>query len=167
MEKKQEHLVSYPRKKKKNLVHVQPQQTEQMLCRWCDFWGIERQKNKNASWLRAFPSLMGKEKASSKLQHVLHGWSKHTNILHDSPSSSFPRLSWEHRVVLFLTQQGSGVQWLDRLWHGLSEQPELRGERRSIPAQRSGETFCLHLDTYFEKHCTKSYTGSSQDFVPT
>lgn len=42
MEKKQEHLVSYPQKK--NLVHVQPQQTEQMLCRWCDFWGIERQK---------------------------------------------------------------------------------------------------------------------------
>lgn len=31
MEEKQEHLVSYPQKK--NLVHVQPQQTEQMLCR--------------------------------------------------------------------------------------------------------------------------------------
>lgn len=32
--------------------------------------------------------LNGEGKASSKVQHVLHGWGKHTNIVHDSLSSS-------------------------------------------------------------------------------
>lgn len=40
IENKQEHPVPYS--KKKNLLHVLSQQTEQMLYRWCDFWGIKR-----------------------------------------------------------------------------------------------------------------------------